>query len=228
MNNIIIRTERKEDYKETELVTMRAFWNIHGPGCNEHLLVYKLRTAKEQEMAANVDYVWIVTSLNQDFSVNRVLRYAVMAKQGGAEPVVILTKADFYEHAETLVKEMEAAVSDTPIHVVSAVTGTGLQELKTYMQPGKTIALLGSSGVGKSTLINQLAGADIMATSGIREKDSKVRHTTTYRQLFTLASGVTIIDTPGMREFGMGNMKEGLEETFTDIMELAGMCRFLL
>lgn len=187
---------------------------------------HAVKHAKEQEMAANVDYVWIVTSLNQDFSVNRVLRYAVMAKQGGAEPVVILTKADLCEQIEALVKEMEAAVSDTPIHVVSAVKGTGLQELKTYMQPGKTIALMGSSGVGKSTLINQLAGEDMMATSGIREKDAKGRHTTTYRQLFTLASGVTIIDTPGMRELGMGDMKEGLEETFTDIMELAGMCRF--
>ena len=161
-----------------------------------------------------------------DFNSNRVLRYATMAKQGGAEPVVILTKADLCENVDTFVSEMKAAVADLQVHVVSAVEGTGMEELKTYMEPGKTIALMGSSGVGKSTLINALAGEEIMETSGIREKDSKGRHTTTYRQLITLASGVTIIDTPGMRELGMSNVKEGLEDTFADIIELAGMCKF--
>lgn len=187
---------------------------------------HAMKKAQEQEMAANVDVVFIVTSLNHDFNSNRVLRYATMAKQGGTEPVVILTKADLCENVDTFVSEMKAAVSDLQVHVVSAVEGTGMEELKTYMEPGKTIALMGSSGVGKSTLINALAGEEIMETSGIREKDSKGRHTTTYRQLITLASGVTIIDTPGMRELGMSNVKEGLEDTFADIIELSGLCKF--
>lgn len=187
---------------------------------------HAVKKVKEQEMVANVDYLFIVTSLNHDFSVNRVLRYIVMAKQGGVKPVVILTKSDLCENIEEFVKQMQTEVSDADIHVVSAKEGKGLEALRVYMEPGKTIALMGSSGVGKSTLINKLAGKDIMETSGIRQKDSKGRHTTTYRQMFLLDSGVTIIDTPGMRELGMGEIEEGLEETFTDIIELAGMCRF--
>lgn len=187
---------------------------------------HAVKKAQEQEMVANVDYVFIVTSLNHDFSVNRVLRYAAMTKQGGAESVIILSKADLCENADELVKEIKAAVSNIRIYVISAVEGTGLDELKTYMKPGKTIALMGSSGVGKSTLMNELVGKDVMETNGIREKDSKGRHTTTYRQMFTLESGVTIIDTPGMRELGMSNVQEGIEKTFADIIEFAGMCRF--
>ena len=187
---------------------------------------HAVKKVKEQEMVANVDILFIVTSLNNDFSVNRVLRYETLAKQGGVKPVIILTKSDLCENVEALLQEMKAATLDTPVHAISTVKGIGLDEVKTYLKPGTTIALMGSSGVGKSTLLNELAGGHFMETMGIREKDSKGRHTTTYRQLFTLPSGVTIIDTPGMRELGLGEVAEGLEETFEDIISLARTCKF--
>lgn len=187
---------------------------------------HSMKNVKEQEMVANVDYVFIVTSLNGDYSVNRVLRYAAIVKQGGAKPVVILTKADLCDRVEEYVNEMKQETYDIEVHAVSSRTSMGIDELKKYMEPGKTIALLGSSGVGKSTLINTLTGRELMRTSEIREQDSKGRHTTTYRQMFTLENDVTIIDTPGMREIGLGDVEEGLEETFCDIMEMADKCKF--
>lgn len=187
---------------------------------------HAVKKVPEQEMVANVDYVFIVTSLNNDFNSNRILRYAVMAKQGSAKPVVILTKADLCNNTEEYVNEAIKMLPDVKVHAISAVNKIGLEELAEYMKPGITIALMGSSGVGKSTLVNALAGDEVMETKGIREYDSKGRHTTTYRQMFTLPSGVTIIDTPGMRELGISNSEEGIEETFADIRRLASECKF--
>lgn len=184
------------------------------------------KTGVMQYMAANVDYAFIVTSLNNDYSYNRIARYAGLALQGGAVPVVILTKSDLCSNAGRYVSEVESVSDKVRVHAISALYGIGLDELREYFVPGKTICLLGSSGAGKSTLINAITGEDIMKTSAIRESDSKGRHTTTHRQLIELANGVCIIDTPGMREVGMANMEEGIDDTFSDIIELESRCRF--
>lgn len=181
---------------------------------------------KEQVMVSNFDYVFIVSSLNNEYNLNRIARYVSVTLQGNGIPVVILTKADLCEDPMPYIKEIEGLSDKVFVHVVSSVTGQGLKDLQSYMQSGKTIVLTGSSGVGKSTLLNALAGENRMKTGEIRRKDSKGRHTTTYRQLITLENGVTIIDTPGMRELGMCDVEEGIEDTFSDIVELEGQCKF--
>lgn len=184
------------------------------------------KTGVMQYMAANVDYLFIVTSLNEDYSYNRIARYVSIATQGGAAPVVILTKSDLCSDPGRYVREVEQISDKVRVHAISALYGSGLEELKEYMTPGTTICLMGSSGAGKSTLINSMTGEETMKTSGIREEDGKGRHTTTYRKLIELSNGVTIIDTPGMREVGMANVREGIDETFSDIVELESRCRF--
>ena len=184
------------------------------------------KTAVMQYMVANVDYLFIVTSLNEDYNYNRIARYASIAIQGGATPVVILTKSDLCSNPGRYVSEVEEISDKVHVHAISAIYGIGLDELQEYLTPGTTICLMGSSGAGKSTLINYLTGEEIMRTSGIREDDDKGRHTTTYRKLIELSSGVTLIDTPGMREVGMANVQDGINETFSDIVELESMCKF--
>lgn len=177
-------------------------------------------------MVANADYAFIVTSVNDDFSANRIVRYMTVANEGGVKPVVILTKADLTDNIETYIEQVKEMTKDVDICAISVATGFGMEQLEKYMKQGNTIALLGSSGVGKSTLVNGLIGKNIMETKSIREDDSKGRHTTTYRQMFVLETGVTIIDTPGMREIGIQDMAEGIEETFDDIIELSKNCKF--
>lgn len=183
------------------------------------------KTLQIQPLVANIDYVFIITSMNQDFSISRIARYAAMAVSGGAVPVAVLTKADLCPDAEEM--ETKAAALSRDLHVVSisARTGYGMDRLRTYFRPGVTIALLGSSGAGKSTLINTLAGREIMQTGGIREEDSKGRHTTTHRELIEL-DGVSFIDTPGLRELGMIDAEEGIAGTFSDVAELVSRCAF--
>jgi len=180
----------------------------------------------EQAVAANFDYVFIMQSLNMDFNPRRLERYLTLAWQSGASPVVLLTKADLQEEYWPFVNEVERVAAGVAVHVVSARTGYGLPRLNAYLQPGKTVVFLGSSGVGKSSLVNALAGEEIMAVNAIREDDSKGRHTTTHRQLIRLQSGVMIIDTPGMRELGMWETSEGIVETFADVEAFLGKCRF--
>ncbi len=184
------------------------------------------KTGVMQFMVANVDYTFIVTSLNEDYSYNRIARYASLATQGGSTPVVILTKSDLCSNVGRYVREVEGISDNVRVHAISALYEIGLEELKEYFEPGKTICLLGSSGAGKSTLINAITGEEIMKTSEIRESDSTGRHTTTHRQLIELDNGVSIIDTPGMREVGMAQMEEGIDNTFSDILELEAQCRF--
>ncbi|MCR5281758.1 MAG: ribosome small subunit-dependent GTPase A [Lachnospiraceae bacterium] len=184
------------------------------------------KTGVMQYMAANVDYLFIVTSLNDDYNFNRITRYVSIATAGGATPIVILTKSDLCANPGRYIREVEQLSDSVRVHAISALYDIGLDELEGYLQPGNTICLMGSSGAGKSTLINSITGEEVMKTSGIREDDDKGRHTTTYRKLILLSSGVTIIDTPGMREVGMANVQDGIDETFSDIVELETRCRF--
>lgn len=180
----------------------------------------------EQAVASNFDYVFIMQSLNQNFNSRRLERYLALAWQSGAVPVVILTKADLMEECTEYIRMAENIAAGVAVHAVSSKTGAGLGALAGYMASGKTVVFLGSSGVGKSSLVNALAGEEIMAVNGIREEDGRGRHTTTHRQLLMLKSGAMIIDTPGMRELGMWDVSEGLGEAFADVEQFLGKCRF--
>jgi ribosome biogenesis GTPase len=185
-----------------------------------------VKTVKEQVVASNFDYVFIMASLNHDFNLKRIERYLTQAWQSGAIPVVVLTKADLTDDFTEQARAVEKIAADVGVYAVSAKTGYGIDKLSEYLKPRKTIVFLGSSGVGKSSLVNALAGEEIMAVNEIREDDSRGRHTTTHRQLIMLPSGVIIIDTPGMRELGMWDVSTGLGEAFTDVKSYFGKCRF--
>jgi len=183
------------------------------------------RECDEQVVAANVDVVFLVTAFGHDFNLRRLERYLVMAWESGAEPAILLTKSDLAENVDAGVLEAQSIAFGVPVHAVSAVTGEGLDAMRSYLAPGRTAALLGSSGVGKSTLVNRLAGAELLATAEIRA-DGRGRHTTSHRELVLLPDGGLVLDTPGMRELQLWESAEGLGEAFTDVEALAARCRF--
>lgn len=184
------------------------------------------KSVLEQVVATNFDYVFIVTSLNWDFNLNRILRYLTQTKKSGGQPVIVLTKADLVPDPVMYIAEVMGMAPDVPVHAVSSQTGYGLNELTEYLKPAKTVVLLGMSGVGKSSLVNALMNQEVMKVREIREEDSRGRHTTTHRQLFMLPSGAMVIDTPGMRELGLFDADDGISEQFQDVERLFAKCYY--
>jgi len=183
-------------------------------------------TTEEQIVAANVDAVFVVAGLDGDFNPRRIERFLAAAWDSGAQPVVVLNKADVAADLPAQVAEVELASPGVPVVAVSALAGEGVDALAAWLAPGATVALLGSSGVGKSTLANALLGQSRQTTGAVRESDSRGRHTTTWRELVALPSGALLIDTPGMRELQLWADESSLESAFPDIEALARSCRF--
>ena len=183
------------------------------------------RRTVAQVVAANIDTVFLVTAFGQDLNPRRLERYLTAAWDSGARPVIVVNKSDTALDAAEDLAEVEAIAFGVPVHAVSAATGVGLEELDAYLGRGRTVALLGSSGVGKSTLINRLAGQELLATAETSE-DGRGRHTTTNRELVPLPGGALLLDTPGMRELALWADETVLDSTFSEIVEIAGDCRF--
>jgi len=181
---------------------------------------------EEQIIAANVDVVFIVQSLDYNFNINRMERYLAAVNQSGALPVAVLNKADICDDADYKKKLIENVQPGVDVINVSALTGDGIDNLKKYFSFGKTIVFVGSSGVGKSSLINKITGVEIQKINSISDANSKGKHTTTKRELIILPDGGLLIDTPGMREFGLWDAEEGLSKTFSGFEELALKCKF--
>ncbi len=180
----------------------------------------------EQVVAANIDTVFVVMGLDGDYSLRRVERYLITAWDGGAVPAVILNKADVCADVPAAVAEVQSVAPGVPVHAISTRCDPDLAVLDPYLQPGRTVALLGSSGVGKSTIVNRLVGEDIQRTRAVREHDQRGRHTTSHRQLIRLPTGALLIDTPGMRELQLWDGAAGVGAAFEDVETLAPGCRF--
>jgi ribosome biogenesis GTPase / thiamine phosphate phosphatase len=183
-------------------------------------------TIEEQIVAANVDTIFLVNALNNDFNLRRLERYLILAWESGANPVIVLSKADLCENVEDKLADIENIAFGVPILPISSLLGDGLEQFDPYIREGQTVALLGSSGVGKSSIVNRLTGQTMMLVQDVREGDDRGRHTTTHRELIMLPQGGLIIDTPGMRELGLWDSESGLTDTFGDVDTLAQNCRF--
>jgi ribosome biogenesis GTPase len=185
------------------------------------------KRVEEQVIAANVDTALLVSALDGDFSPRRAERYLAQCWESGARPVIVLNKADACERAHEKAAEMERVAIGTAVCVISAMTGKGFGELEEFLKVGQTLVLLGSSGVGKSTIANRLLGLNVQEVQPVRESDSKGRHTTTSRELFVLPGGALLMDTPGLREIQLWDAPQGVAQTFADIDSLAAQCRFV-
>ncbi|WP_341357085.1 ribosome small subunit-dependent GTPase A [Rossellomorea sp. y25] len=183
-------------------------------------------SAEEQIVATNINTVFLVMSLNSDFNLRRIERYLITAWESGANPVIVLSKCDLCDDIESRINEIESIAPGVPIHAISATEGVGLEYLKGYCLEGETVALLGSSGVGKSTICNYLFGANKQQVKEIRDSDDKGKHTTTHRELIILPEGGVLIDTPGMRELQLWDVDNSMTKSFSDIEELAKYCKF--
>jgi ribosome biogenesis GTPase len=184
------------------------------------------REVEEQVLAANIDTAFVVQALDRTFNPALLQRHLVMVLESGAKPVTVLNKADLCDDVEAKMAQSRSVAGESAIVVASATTGQGVQELAKLIRPAETIVFIGSSGVGKSTLINDLCGEDIQPTAEVRERDAKGRHTTTWRELIILPNGGLVIDTPGMREFQMWMAGEGMREAFADLDALAVACHY--
>jgi ribosome biogenesis GTPase len=184
------------------------------------------REVEEQVLATNIDTGFVVQALDNSFNAALLQRHVVMVLEGGAQPVVILNKADLCQNVPERVADAAAAANHAPVIVVSAKTGQGIDDLARRIAQGKTVVFIGRSGVGKSSLINDLYGEEIQATAEVRERDAKGRHITTWRELIVLPQGGVVIDTPGMREFHIWLANDGLRDAFADLEALAVQCHF--
>jgi ribosome biogenesis GTPase len=184
------------------------------------------KQVEEQIVATNVDYVFLVNALNNDFNIRRLERYITLAWESGAMPVIVLTKKDLCTDLDAKIASVEEVALGVPILAVNSLDNDGIRAVSEYATEGKTVALLGSSGAGKSTLLNAMLGAELQKTQEVRHGDDRGKHTTTHRELFFLPSGGMIIDTPGMRELQLWEGSEGITTTFSDIEQLALECRF--
>lgn len=184
------------------------------------------RKIAEQVIAANVDIALLVSALDGDFNPRRVERYLTQCWESGTRPVIVLNKADACESPRERIEAMERVAMGVPVCAVSAKTGDGFDDLQKYLARGQTLVLLGSSGVGKSTIVNRLLGRAIQEVQEVRKSDSRGRHTTTAREVFALPNGALLMDTPGLRELQLWGADEGVSQTFSDIEALAARCRF--
>jgi ribosome biogenesis GTPase / thiamine phosphate phosphatase len=222
----------------SELPAVGDWVAIEATGANRAIIHYVLprrtkisrkvagREVEEQVIAANINTVFIVSALTQEFNLRRIERYLALAWDSGAQPVIVLNKADLARDVAVMAADLALIAPGAPLHIMSAAENSGLDALQPYLTAGQTVAFIGSSGVGKSTIINRLLGSEVQPTLPVREHDDRGRHSTTSRELFTLRSGGMVIDTPGMRELQLWHIEDGLGGAFDDIEQIAAGCRY--